>query len=196
MNLGISTGSSWSQKYTFNFPIGAGNSYSDLIIDGNYVHDTYTGGNEAITISGRINRFQMTNNTIANVSFIGMDVIGKGAYYPENGIISGNDVSSVGFNPADSGTTAIYIDGAKNITIENNLVHDTDYNGIFVGNEDGGGYWAPPPAVVTDGVIIRRNKVWNNVHNIAIGGGFGGTSQNNRVVHNTAVTSTTGNDSS
>ena len=115
--------------------------------------------------------------------------------YPRNGIISGNTVTQVGLNPADTGTSSIYIDGVQYVTIENNTVHDVGYNGIFTGNEDTGNLFGTGPVpVITDYIIVRRNKVYNvKSIGMSIGGGFYGTSQNGRYVHNTIAFTTTGN---
>jgi parallel beta-helix repeat protein len=195
MSVGPSTG---NPIKIVTWPWGSTNTYSDIIVDGNYIHNVLTGSsklggaNEALTISGDINRFQVTNNIIAKTNRIAIDAVGKGWQYPLNGIISGNTIRNSGTQRHDTG---IYIDGAQYITIENNVVHDNAGNGIYAGNENAGGYAGMPDPVTTDGIIIRRNRVWNNYRNIAIGGGSKGTSQNTRVVHNTAVTTTTGKQS-
>jgi len=164
---------------------------TDVIIDNNYIHDVKTGPDEgahdeALTVVLNVSRFQITNNILDTVNHIGIDAIGRGANYPHNGIIANNIVRNSGYGASDTG---IYIDGAKNITIENNSTYNNRGHGIYTGNEDD--YGSPSP-VITDGIIVRKNVSRNNLRNISIGGGYYGTSQNARVVHNTAVTNTTG----
>ena len=165
---------------TYQAPLWSNGTWSDVIIDGNYIHDVVTGiptaYNEALTVFGPTTKFQVTNNIIDNASFISIDIVGRGTKYPTDGIISGNEIKNSGY---DLTSAAIYIDFAKNITIENNIIHDNVGHGISVNAE--------PSGVVTENIIVRRNKVWNNSHNISFGSKDNGLASNIRVVHNTAV---------
>ncbi len=183
-NSSFEGGDSWA-IIVAAWPWGSTNSYTDITVDGNYIHDVKTGVpssyNEALTLAGRIDRLQITNNIIDNASFIGIDLVGRGSQYPRDGIVSGNEVKNSGY---DRSTSAIYIDGAKNITIEDNKVHDNTGVGIDEGAEE--------PGFVTENIIVRRNKVWNNDRQISIGGGYRGTSRNSRIVQNTAAVTVSG----
>lgn len=161
------------------WPWGSTNAYTDVIVDGNYIHDVVTGMdsayNEALTLAGLITRFQITNNIIDNAQYIGMDLIGRGAQFPSNGIVMNNEVKN---SCSLANTSAIYIDGAKNVLIEGNKVHNNGGNGIDVSAEQAG--------FVTENVIVRKNEAWNNIRNILIGSSSDGTARYLRFVHNTA----------
>jgi len=171
------------------WPWSSNNSYTDIIIDGNTIHDVDTGidtaHNEVLTVAGTITRFQITNNTIYNAPYIGIDVIGRNydsyEQYPNNGIISGNTLYGIG---EAAKNRCIYIDGAKNITIENNIVYNSTGHGISVNAEQAG--------FTTANIIVRRNKIWNVTRNISFGSTDSGLANNTRVVHNTTVITASG----
>lgn len=162
---------------------------SDVIIDGNYIHNTTSGANryegELLTVAFDVQRFQITNNILSDVHHIGIDCIGK-TYnykephqlinaYPNGGIISGNTLTNVGQYDEDS---SIYIDGGKNITIEDNKIYDAKGVGITVSIEEVVG--------VTENIIVRRNQVVSSVRNLYVGAG-NGTTINSRWIHNTTI---------
>jgi hypothetical protein len=162
------------------------NSISDIIIDGNYIHDVDTAtteGNETLTISFAVNRLQITNNILESHNFIGIDVLGKlPSQYPNGVIISGNTVKNN--RGTKDAISAIYIDGAKNVTIENNAVYNNRGVGIDPSVEQEG--------FTNENIIVRKNRAWNNTDNFGLGGNYLGTTKNIRMVHNTAVTNITG----
>jgi len=164
------------------------NTYTDVIIDGNYIHDTWSGDaryeGELLTVAFDVHRFQITNNILSNAYHIGIDCIGYHTWngnivdaYPDGGIISGNTLTNIGTYAEDS---SIYIDGGKNITIENNtLISNSGAGtGISVSTEDSTG--------TTENIIIRRNKVRSFVRNTYIGA-TNGITKNSRWVHNTFI---------
>jgi Right handed beta helix region/Pel9A-like, right handed beta helix region len=177
------------------WPWQSSNSITDIVIDGNSLSNiNNVCANEALTISGEIHRFQITNNTLDAVTDIGIDVIGQnenGQYgrageFPTNGIISGNEIKN---SQTDSRqyAAAIYLDGAQNVTIEKNIVHDNSDIGIDPSTEQSG--------FTTQNIIIRNNVLWNNGRGIDFGGSWKGTTAGIRVVHNTVVVTTTGKQS-
>jgi parallel beta-helix repeat protein len=141
---------------------------TDVIIDGNYIHDVTTTvccgtrGNEAITVAAHVERFQITNNIIDTVNNIGIDMIGTdvngGLRYPRKGRVANNIVRRVGKGTSNTG---IYVDGAMEIVIENNLVSNGTGHGITVNAE------ASNPC--TDKIIVRRNQSWDNFRNFSPG---------------------------
>jgi len=52
-----------------------------LLLMGNTIHDVVTGtGNvfdEALTVAWSVDTFQITNNTLYNIAYIGIDMIGN-----------------------------------------------------------------------------------------------------------------------
>jgi Right handed beta helix region/Pel9A-like, right handed beta helix region len=177
------------------WPWQSSNSITDIVIDGNSLsHINNVCANEALTISGEIHRFQITNNTLDAVTDIGIDVIGQNenGYYgragefPTDGIISGNEIKNSQTDGAQY-AAAIYLDGAQNVTIEKNIVHDNSDIGIDPSTEQTG--------FTTQNIIIRNNVLWNNGRGIDFGASWRGTTAGIRVVHNTTVVTATGKQS-
>jgi parallel beta-helix repeat protein len=155
-------------------------TYTDIIIDGNHLHDIVTGVpsgyNEALTLVTEVSRFQVTNNVIDHASFIGIDLIGWGDSYPSRGIIAHNIVRNSGFDPT---TTAIYLDGAKDVVIEHNKVYNNNGHGFVVSNETAN--------LDTENIILRFNESWDNLRNYSPAATGPGISRHVRVIHNVAV---------
>jgi hypothetical protein len=120
---------------------------------------------------------------------IGIDAIGYWGVAPANdraigGVISGNQVYNIdSYGNVAYGTTraasGIYIDGAKNVIIERNTVHNCNI-GIQVASEIAGGF--------ADSIIVRNNFVYSNqVSGLAMGGydDNRGTTQNCKFINNT-----------
>jgi hypothetical protein len=171
---------------------------SDIVIDGNNIHDFYTGPQlqaEVAHIFGDVNHFQITNNVLTNVRNIGLDVIGiKYDYcnlnnvvnqYPHNGVISGNTITNWGGPYGEN--SGLYVDGAHDVVIENNFLNGGTV-GLVVSVEQ--------PGAVTENIIVRKNVVKNALKSYYIGASAGGGNTNNsRFVHNVGVTTTTGKSS-
>ncbi|MBL7780585.1 MAG: right-handed parallel beta-helix repeat-containing protein, partial [Saprospiraceae bacterium] len=149
-------------------PIGA------VVVSGNTIHDCRTGYSEGLTITGNVNGFTVTFNTLYNLSNIGIDAAGGYVYDPmnlvdpaqnfaRNGLVAFNFVSN--WTPPLGGidvAAGIYVDGGRDIVIEHNRV--TNYGrGYEVGCEVSG--W------ITSGIILRNNIAYNNRQaGIGIGG--------------------------
>ncbi len=170
-------------------------SMSDIIIDGNNIHDFYTGLRyvaEVIVIAFDVSRFQITNNILTHVQNIGINAVGKryNLYpphqemnrYPHNGIISENNITNWGGPYVEN--SGLYIDGGHDITIENNFLNGGQA-GIVVSVEQS--------TAVTENIIVRRNIVKNAFISMFIGATrYGGNTNHSRYVHNTIATNTTG----
>lgn len=166
-----------------------------IVFDGNTIHDVVTGVgdnyDEAMTISWSVDTFQMTNNTLYNITYIGMDLIGKsldftrsylpwtvqptGNPWPSNGVVSGNVVHDGGWGGSYP-NTGIYVDGAQDFIVEHNTVYNYARYGIVLSAEDG--------TFQTNQVIVRYNIAYNNIVNIDCGG-FIGRVNAARCTHNT-----------
>jgi hypothetical protein len=149
-------------------------SISGLVISGNEVDDLQTGCSESISVNGNVDGYAVTNNLVHDNDNIGIDSEGFEKVSPNpaydqarNGEIRGNvvyNISSYG-NP-DYGkqyaADGIYVDGGTQITIEQNIVHNTDL-GMELASEHHGR--------VTSYVTARNNLVYfNNSTGISIGG--------------------------
>lgn len=159
------------------WPGPVNHTYSDLIVDGNHLHDLDTGVNsaynEALTLSFGIERFQITNNIIDNTNHIGIDLIGDKYHFPKYGIIAHNTVQNTGSQHSETG---IYLDGAKHVVIESNKVFNVVGHGIVVSTEQ--------TNFTTENIIVRWNETWDSTRNISPGGTSFGSSERVRVVHN------------
>lgn len=171
---------------------------TDLIIDGNTVMFSRTGYSEALAVNGNVDGFEVTNNVVRDVTNIGIDIIGHEGTssnpttdQARNGLVKGNTT----FNCQSPYATAagIYVDGGKDLVIENNMVYQNQW-GIEVGCENVG--------KTTSGIIIRNNFIYNNDNAAIAMGGFdfpGGSGKvvdctfiNNTCFHNDLINDFTG----
>lgn len=174
----------------------ATSAITDVLIEGNEIHDCNTGYSENLTINGYVDGFVVRRNKVYNGENIG--IVAAGGYagnpdparnYARNGLITENEVYAIdgttGPIPAyaeNRGAIGIYVDGAQGIIVERNHVHHND-RGIGIVSE-------------TDNFPTRDCIVRNNVVNdcfltgIYLGGYIGYTGGGTRhcyVVNNTLV---------
>jgi len=150
----------------------ASTAIQGLVFTGNSIHDCETGWSEALSINGNIDGFEISYNHIYNNTNIGIVAIGHEGECPtasldqaRNGRIHHNTVHD---NPAAYAECAgIYVDGASQIIIENNILYNNNY-GIEVGCENNGNTPNDPSA---DNILVRNNLIYNNTYTgIALGG--------------------------
>lgn len=166
----------------------------NIIIEENEIHDCNTGYSENLTVNGYVDGFVIRKNIIYNGENIG--IVAAGGYsansistlnYARNGVISDNEVynmdGTTGPIPAYqqvNGAIGIYVDGAKNIIVERNRVHD---------NGRGIGIVSETDNFPTENCTVRNNFVYNNsLAGIYLGGYVGyttGGTNNCFVVNNT-----------
>ncbi|MGA7622904.1 MAG: DUF1565 domain-containing protein [Candidatus Acidiferrales bacterium] len=186
----------------------APNSISNLMITGNEIDHTTTGCSETLSVDGNVENFTITNNLIHDDNNIAIGAIGFEGVAPVGsmcgselcdraryGEISHNIVYNItsnsnpaygsGSNNHSYGADGIYIDGGTEITIERNLVHNTDI-GIEMSSENPGKQ--TPGVEKADYITTRNNVIYqSNSVGITIGGyakGKGGTDHCN-IVNNT-----------
>ncbi len=142
---------------------------SDLVIDGNEVYDCDPAESEALTLNGNIERFAITNNKVHDVNNIGIDMIGgedvvaDPTKVPRDGVCCGNEVWRARSSYGGGYGAGIYVDGARDIIIERNVVHECDL-GIEIGAEN--------PGIVTRGVVVRDNVLYANDKAGIVFGGY------------------------
>lgn len=146
---------------------------SDLIIDGNEIHDCEPAQSEALTLNGNVTDFEVTNNVVRDVNSIGIDFIGgETDIQPDptkvarDGLCSGNTVIRANANYGGGFGAGIYVDGGTNIVIENNVVTQSDL-GIEIGAENAG--------IVTSAIDVRNNLIYDNDKVGLVFGGFSGS---------------------
>jgi len=147
---------------------------SELVIDGNEVHDLKTGSSESLVVNGNVTNFRITHNVVHDNNNIGIDVIGFERTAPDpavdqarDGVVSGNlvyNITSRG-NPAyrnDESSDGIYVDGGTRVLIERNVIHDVDF-GIELASEH--------KDRATSYVIARNNLIYHgHTAGVSIGG--------------------------
>jgi len=147
---------------------------SDLIIDGNEVHNLQTGSSESLVLNGNVTHFRVTRNRVHDNNNIGIDIIGFERTAPDpkvdrarDGIVAENTVYNITSkgNPAygnDVSSDGIYVDGGTRVVIERNVVHNVDF-GIELASEHFGRD--------TSHIIARNNLIYScHTAGISIGG--------------------------
>ncbi|MGG5260335.1 hypothetical protein [Phycicoccus avicenniae] len=154
----------------------------DVTVSGNEVDNLVLGASEAVVLNGNVDGFAVTGNSVHDTNNIGIDAIGfegtiggaarwTDVNRARNGRIADNTVTRIRSegNPAyfEDGqycncAGGIYLDGALNVTIEQNTVRQADI-GIEVASE-----WARGR---TNGVLVQGNTVTDSRYTgVALGG--------------------------
>lgn len=171
---------------------------TNVKIDNNEVNNCATGWGEAVTVTGNVNGFSVSGNTVYDIANIG--IVAAGNYtstgatsnnQARNGIIASNEVFDCMSAVANS--AGIYIDGALNCTIERNEVYNCGV-GLAVGAEQN---TATGNGGLSTGHIVNNNSVYNNVVTGAIFGGVIGSGYttsvgNTKIFNNTFYKNRTG----
>ena len=146
----------------------------DIQINNNRVENLSLGRSEAVVINGDVINFEVNHNQVNNNNNIGIDIIGfEGTAttdndYARRGDIIGNTVTdnSISGNPGykgdDPSAGGIYVDGGKQVFIQNNTVANNDI-GIEVASEHF--------QKLTEDVWVESNTVTNSAYaGLAVGG--------------------------
>lgn len=121
-----------------------------VVVDGCTIKNCNTGIREALRVSRNVRHFKIINNTIENITQLGIDLVGWTANpetMPTNGYVAYNHVSGV------ASGAGIYVDGANDVLIEHNTITLSDY-GIRVSAENAGD--------TSTAIITRRNAMYKN----------------------------------
>lgn len=142
---------------------------SDLVIAGNEVYDSEPATSEAIVLNGNVDGFLVADNFVHDVDNIGIDCIGgESDIQPDdtkvcrNGVIRGNRVERARSSYGGGFAAGIYVDGGRDVVIENNVVTQCDL-GMEIGAENAG--------IATRNITVRNNVLHDNDK---AGLGFGG----------------------
>lgn len=171
---------------------------TNVKIDNNEVNNCATGWGEAVTVTGNVNGFSVSGNTVYDIANIG--IVAAGNYtstgaasnnQARNGVIASNEV----FNcmSAVANSAGIYVDGALNCTVQRNEVYRCGV-GLAVGSEQN---TATGNGGQSTGHIVNNNSVYNNVITGAIFGGVIGSGYttsvgNTKIFNNTFYKNRTG----
>ncbi len=143
---------------------------SQLVIAGNQIFDCDPARSEALTLNGNVDGFEITGNLVRDVNNIGIDMIGgetpiqpDPALVARNGLVRGNTVIHANSIYEGGYAGGIYVDGGRDIVIENNSVSYSDL-GIEVGAENSG--------LVATGIVVRNNVLFANERAGLVFGGY------------------------
>jgi len=148
-----------------------------LTIDGNELCNLILGFSESLSLSGNVELWQVTNNVVHDNNNIGINIEGffnTDMADPEldqarRGLVAGNVVYNIttgkNISYGDSlGADGLYVDGGTLVTLQNNLVYNSDY-GIELASENANRN--------TSWVWAHDNIVYNsNLSGITIGGQY------------------------
>jgi hypothetical protein len=138
-----------------------------LLIDGNDIYNCEPAPSEALTLNGNVSHFQISDNVVHDVNNIGIDMIGgekdiNPTQVARGGVVVGNRVDHARSIYGGGFAAGIYVDGGKNILIEDNISTQNDM-GIEVGAENSG--------IVASGVRVFDNLIYaNDKAGLAFGG--------------------------
>ena len=141
-----------------------------LVIDGNEIFDCDPARSEALTLNGNVTDFEVTNNLVHDVNNIGIDFIGgedgmvrDRTKVARNGVCKGNKVWRCRARYEGGFAAGIYVDGGRDIIIEENVVTQCDL-GLEIGAENRG--------TIVSGIIVRNNFLFHNDKSGIVFGGF------------------------
>lgn len=158
----------------------------DIEITGNQIYECEPSQSEALVLNGNIDGFIVSDNIVRDVNNIGIDFIGgetdinpDQSLVARNGVCARNTVERANSNYGGGYAAGIYVDGARDIVIEQNRVTGCDL-GIEIGAENTG--------LVTSGIVVRNNWVYRNDKVGIVFGGYDqsvGRTQNCFFLNNT-----------
>lgn len=144
--------------------------FSNILISGNTLTNLDPAPSEAIAVNGNIDGFEISNNTLVDINNIGIVMIGGEDWvntnplvnFARNGVCRNNYVADANSIYGGGFAGGIYVDGGKNIIVENNTVTGSDV-GMEIGCENMG--------FIAENITVRNNLLYKNEKS---GLGFGG----------------------
>lgn len=144
--------------------------FSNILISGNHIENIAPAPSEAIAVNGNIDGFEISNNLVEDVNNIGIVMIGgedwvntnDAVNFARNGVCKFNTVINANSIYGGGFAGGIYVDGGKDIIVENNSITGSDI-GLEIGCENNG--------FIAENIIVRNNLIYKNEKS---GLGFGG----------------------
>lgn len=144
--------------------------FSNILISGNTLTNLEPAPSEAIAVNGNIDGFEISNNILTDINNIGIVMIGgedwvntnDAVNFARNGVCKNNSVTGANSIYGGGFAGGVYVDGGKNIIVENNTVTGSDV-GLEIGCENAG--------FITENITVRNNIIYKNEK---AGLGFGG----------------------
>jgi hypothetical protein len=167
----------------------AQNNLNHIVIDNNEVANLKLGLSEAIAVNGNVDSFEVTDNKVHDNNNIGIVLIGHEGVSPvaaldqaRNGIVVTISFITIHLSIIlvynEYSADGIYVDGGKEIIIEQNQSYENDL-GIEVASEHAG--------KSASQITVRDNTISNNIMSgIALGGydSQQGYAENNTITNN------------
>ena len=170
------------------------NTISNIIIKNNLVYNCILGWNEAIAIESNVEHVDVINNTVHDVTNIGIDILGNFGECSTPSLDQARYVNVIGntvYNCISPYATCagIYVDGARDVLIERNISHN-NMTGIEIGAEESVSNYP------VKNITVRNNLVYNNTeYGLMCGGYYSGAGivkdtkfYNNNVIHSGSST--------
>ena len=167
----------------------------NIVIKDNEVFRMQTGTSESIVVNGNVESWVVDNNYLEDLNNIAIDAIGGEATSPKdtsgnrilpgildaarygwitnNAVIGMSTATNPGYGNEESWAAAIYVDGGRNILIENNSVENTPW-AYDIGAEN---------CLTSSNVIIRNNTATGSFYGDMLVGGYavGGYKNDNSI---------------
>lgn len=142
---------------------------SDVAIIDNHCYNNVNGWSENISVTANCERVYVIGNTVENNTNIGIDFYGNAGYcstpsfdQPRNCLAAANRVNNCNCSYADC--AGLYVDGARDIILQNNFVSGCAY-GIEIGSEE------RKDDYPVKNILVRNNICKDNtITGIRIGG--------------------------
>lgn len=149
---------------------------SKIYITNNTVYNCATGYGEGITVTGNVDGFSISGNTVYDIANIGIDIAGNynnttapaAVNKARNGVVEKNTVHHC--MSAKAMAAGIYLDGCKNIVVRYNKLYQNGV-GLSLGGEE------PATSLIGEDTI-HNNLIYNN----SFAGAILGTNTSN-IVH-------------
>lgn len=144
--------------------------FSNILISGNHITNIAPAPSEAIAVNGNIDGFEISNNYLETINNIGIVMIGgedwvntnDAVNFARNGVCKWNTVIHANSIYGGGYAGGVYVDGGKNIIVENNTITGSDV-GLEIGCENHG--------FIAENITVRNNIIYKNEK---AGLGFGG----------------------
>lgn len=144
-------------------------SIHNICIENNNIYNNTTGWCEVVSVAGNAKYVNIINNTVHDNTNIGIDFYGNAGYckekkydQPRYCVAAGNLIYKSVCNYAQC--AGLYVDGARDVILENNIIHSCMY-GIEIGSEE------LQPEYPVKNITVRNNLVYDNPDGgIRIGG--------------------------
>ncbi len=144
--------------------------FTNITVSDNHLQTIEPAPSEGIALNGNISGFQISNNLLEDINNIGIVMIGgedwvntnDAVNFARNGVCKGNTVIDANSIYGGGYAAGVYVDGGKDIIVENNTITGSDV-GLEIGCENQG--------FIAENINVRNNIIYKNEK---AGLGFGG----------------------